>query len=228
MNKAELTARTATETSLSSADADDAVTPVFSTIDDALASGEAVRAAAFGTFSTRSRPSRQSRNSCTRSRASQSTPPSLLPSREARPSASPSTTGFGEREYCSRSLQNPIRRPVGSRRNQTARAFAANVADLQRPDQGHFTISVGPKTNDYPPLSHPRSRVSSTLQRRDNARSHRPPQGNGSQSPLINRDDDAHRWAALDHVPVTHSRPLNRIGTLICPIPVTLMIRYRR
>lgn len=50
MNKAELSARTAAENSPSRAGADDAVTPVFSTINDALANGQAVRAAAFGSF----------------------------------------------------------------------------------------------------------------------------------------------------------------------------------
>ena len=67
-----------------------------------------------------------------------------------------------------------------------ARRLPPDEDELQRADQGHFTISVGPETNDYPPWIHPRSRVSSTVQRRENARSHRPPQGNGRQSPRIN------------------------------------------
>ena len=58
MNKAELSART----SMSKAGADATVSAVFSTIADALASGETARIAGFGTFSTKSRPARQGRN----------------------------------------------------------------------------------------------------------------------------------------------------------------------
>lgn len=50
MSKAELSARIATETSLSRAGADDAVTAVPSIIDAALASGETVTIAGFRTF----------------------------------------------------------------------------------------------------------------------------------------------------------------------------------
>ena len=99
MNKAELSARTATETSQSRASADDAVTPVFSIIDDALASGEFDRNDGFGTFSMRSRPTRQGRHPCARARASPSPPQRRLPSRSARHSARPSASGFGEGEY---------------------------------------------------------------------------------------------------------------------------------
>ena len=62
MNKADLTARVATEASLSSADADAAVRTVFSAIAEALARGDTVRIAGFGTFSTRARPARRGRN----------------------------------------------------------------------------------------------------------------------------------------------------------------------
>ena len=50
MNKPELSARIAAETSLSTPSADGAVPAVISTIDDALASGETVTIAGFGTF----------------------------------------------------------------------------------------------------------------------------------------------------------------------------------
>ena len=56
MNWAGLSARIATETSPSRAGAEDAVTTVFSTIDDVLASGEIDRIADFATFLMRSRP----------------------------------------------------------------------------------------------------------------------------------------------------------------------------
>ena len=59
MNKADLSARIATEASLSRAGASDAV---FSTIDDALASSETDRIASFGTSSMKSRPARQAGN----------------------------------------------------------------------------------------------------------------------------------------------------------------------
>ena len=62
MNRAELTARVATEASLSNANSDAAVRAVFSAIADALARGETVRIAGFGTFSTKARPARRGRN----------------------------------------------------------------------------------------------------------------------------------------------------------------------
>ena len=62
MNKRELAARVAARTSLSGSDADAAVSAVFSAIADALAGGETVTIAGFGTFSTRSRPARPGRN----------------------------------------------------------------------------------------------------------------------------------------------------------------------
>ena len=158
MNKAELSACKATETSLSRAGADDAVTAVFSTIDDVLASGETVTIAGFGTFSVRSRAARQGRNPRARTSASPSTPRRRLPSRPARLSARSSTSGFGEREYRCRTVpmrrgmngrgenpgsvsappvrcqapENPIRRPVRSRCNQIAKAFVTNVPERRR------------------------------------------------------------------------------------------------
>ena len=65
MNKADLAARVATRASLSRADADAAVSAVFSAIAEALGRGESVRIAGFGSFSTRSRPARPGRNPAT-------------------------------------------------------------------------------------------------------------------------------------------------------------------
>ena len=62
MNKAELSARVAARTSMSKPNADTAVGAVSSAIADALASGETVRVAGFGTFSTKPRPARRGRN----------------------------------------------------------------------------------------------------------------------------------------------------------------------
>ena len=62
MNKAELSARVAVRTSMSKPSSDADVSAVFSTIADALASGETERIAGFGTFSTKSQPARQGRN----------------------------------------------------------------------------------------------------------------------------------------------------------------------
>ena len=62
MNKSDLTVRVAARASLSKADAAAAVRAVFSAIADALARGETVRIAGFGTFSTRARPARPGRN----------------------------------------------------------------------------------------------------------------------------------------------------------------------
>ena len=62
MNKTELASRVASRASLSRAEADRAVDSMLSAIGEALANGESVRIAGFGTFSTRARPARQARN----------------------------------------------------------------------------------------------------------------------------------------------------------------------
>ena len=62
MNKAELTAHVAAETSVTRATADSLVRAVFSAIADALARDETVAIAGFGKFELRSRPARTGRN----------------------------------------------------------------------------------------------------------------------------------------------------------------------
>ena len=62
MNRSELVSNVAAGTSLSKSDAAAAVAAVFATIADALARGETVTIAGFGTFSTRDRPAREGRN----------------------------------------------------------------------------------------------------------------------------------------------------------------------
>ena len=62
MNKTEMADRLAARTGLSKAAARDAVDGVFAIIGYALANGEEVRIAGFGTFGTRSRPARTGRN----------------------------------------------------------------------------------------------------------------------------------------------------------------------
>lgn len=62
MNKSELSARVAEAASMSRTEADTAVSAMFSTIADALAAGETVAIAGFGTFITRGRAARQGRN----------------------------------------------------------------------------------------------------------------------------------------------------------------------
>ena len=62
MTKSELSAKVASQASLSAASADRAVNAVFSTITDALAGEETVTLPGFGTFSTRKRDARQGRN----------------------------------------------------------------------------------------------------------------------------------------------------------------------
>ena len=62
MNRTEIIANVAPSTSLSKSDAASAVGVVFRTIGDALAGGEAVTIAGFGTFTTRDRPAREGRN----------------------------------------------------------------------------------------------------------------------------------------------------------------------
>ena len=62
MNKSELSARVADAVSLSGTQAASAVNAVFLAIADALARGETVTVAGFGTFTTRRREARQGRN----------------------------------------------------------------------------------------------------------------------------------------------------------------------
>ena len=65
MNKVEMAGRLAAQTGLSKAIAREAVDGVFAAIGDALATGEEVRIAGFGTFGTRSRAARTGRNTRT-------------------------------------------------------------------------------------------------------------------------------------------------------------------
>ena len=65
MNKSEPVSRVAAETSLPRAAADRTVSTLFSVIADALADGETVTIAGFGTFAARSRAARQGRNPST-------------------------------------------------------------------------------------------------------------------------------------------------------------------
>ena len=62
MNKVEMAGRLATRMGLSKAIAREAVDGVFAAIGEALANGEEVRIAGFGTFGTRSRAARTGRN----------------------------------------------------------------------------------------------------------------------------------------------------------------------
>ena len=63
MNKSDLSARVAEAASLSRTEADSALTAMCSAIAEALAEGESVAIAGFGTFSTTPpRPARQARN----------------------------------------------------------------------------------------------------------------------------------------------------------------------
>ncbi len=62
MNKAEMTDGLAARTYMNKDVARDAVDSVFATIGEALANGDEVRIAGFGTFATRSRPARTGRN----------------------------------------------------------------------------------------------------------------------------------------------------------------------
>ena len=62
MNKTELIAAIAEKTELTKKDSDAAVNAVFETISAALASGDKVQLAGFGTFEVRERPARTGRN----------------------------------------------------------------------------------------------------------------------------------------------------------------------
>ena len=62
MNKAEMADRLAARTGLSKSVAKEAVDVVFAAIREALANGEEVRIAGFGTLGIRSRPARTGRN----------------------------------------------------------------------------------------------------------------------------------------------------------------------
>jgi len=62
MNKSELANRVADRIGVSRAAAGSAVEAVFDTVGEALAEGEEVRLAGFGTFGIRNRPARTGRN----------------------------------------------------------------------------------------------------------------------------------------------------------------------
>ena len=62
MNKSDIVARVADRTSLSMAQAQDALNAVLAVIQDGLANGESVTLTGFGTFSTKSRTARMGRN----------------------------------------------------------------------------------------------------------------------------------------------------------------------
>ena len=62
MKKSDLVAHLAAETSMSKADAVEALDVVFAAVGDALARGESVAIAGFGSFSVKSRGARQGRN----------------------------------------------------------------------------------------------------------------------------------------------------------------------
>ena len=62
MNRLELTAKVAAGTSLLKSDAASAVSAVLDTIGDALAGGEAVTLAGYGTFTSRKCPAREGTN----------------------------------------------------------------------------------------------------------------------------------------------------------------------
>ena len=62
MNKSEIAGRVAGRTGVSRSAAGDAVDAVFEAVAEALARGEDVRIAGFGTFGTRSRPARTGRH----------------------------------------------------------------------------------------------------------------------------------------------------------------------
>ena len=62
MKKLDISAHVAAETSLSPADATDAVDAVLSAISDALARGEPVSISGFGSFSVKYRPERWGKN----------------------------------------------------------------------------------------------------------------------------------------------------------------------
>ena len=62
MNRTEMADRLAERTGMSKCAAKDAVDSVFATIGEALADGDEVRIAGFGTFAARTRPARTDRN----------------------------------------------------------------------------------------------------------------------------------------------------------------------
>ena len=81
MNKSELSAHVASEAAVTRVTADSVVSALFATIAAALARGEKVLIAGFGTFATRSRAARQGRNPATGE--SIATPASTTPSFKA-------------------------------------------------------------------------------------------------------------------------------------------------
>ena len=64
MKKSDIAGRVADRIGLSQSAAGNAVEAVFEAVGEALANGEEVRIAGFGTFGTRNRPARTGRNPC--------------------------------------------------------------------------------------------------------------------------------------------------------------------
>ena len=81
MNKADIAGRLAGRTGLGKAQAASAVEAMFAAIGEALAEGEDVRVAGFGTFAVKSRPARAGRNP--RTGEAVSIPASTVPSFKA-------------------------------------------------------------------------------------------------------------------------------------------------
>ena len=81
MKKSDLASHVATQASMPRTAADSVVNAVFSAISDALARGETVTIAGFGTFSTKARPAREGRNPRTGERID--IPASTVPSFKA-------------------------------------------------------------------------------------------------------------------------------------------------
>lgn len=67
------------------------------------------------------------------------------------------------------------------------------------------TATDGLETSDDPLLNHSRPLVRSTVQRIEDSGLHGPPQRNDRQSPRIDTENDAHRWAAGDPAPLAGS-----------------------
>ena len=94
LNKWELSSRVAESASLSKAEADIALSAVFSAGAAALARKERLSLAAFGTFPARTREARIARNPCTGQRiaVAASTVPTFRPSKSPRAKANARTT----------------------------------------------------------------------------------------------------------------------------------------
>ena len=198
MKKSDLVTRVATQASLSRPVADAAVNALLTAIADALANGETVTLARFGTFPTKTRPARQGRNSRT-----------------------------GEGITCERYHPHSprLRYAFDDDKAGPTKTKFPHLGGGRHHRQPVPNFSVGRPLSDA--VNEPASTLPDVHpHRKGHGRRH--DRLSGRLAYHRDCDNDASGCAAVDPVPLTDSRSQDRIGSLTCSAPVTPMSRNRR